>query len=188
MWPTTSRTRQPAHNVVRSQSSTSSVCRNAEKSAFSASCKARKSVIPDRLRAVRPRSVVRRGQDSCVTERPFRFGISVWGAASRDDWRTKARRAESAGFDTLLIADHLIDGMFSSLSALVAAAEATERIRVGTLVMNNDFRHPVVLARDAAVVDLLTDGRLELGLGAGHMKHEYDRAGLQFDPPKVRVA
>jgi probable F420-dependent oxidoreductase len=123
-----------------------------------------------------------------VTERPFRFGISVWGAASRDDWRTKARRAESAGFDTLLIADHLIDGMFSSLSALVAAAEATERIRVGTLVMNNDFRHPVVLARDAAVVDLLTDGRLELGLGAGHMKHEYDGAGLQFDPPKVRVA
>jgi probable F420-dependent oxidoreductase len=120
--------------------------------------------------------------------RPFRFGLSVWGATSRDEWRNKARRAETAGFDTLLIGDHLVDGMFSSLSALVAAAEATERIRVGTLVTNNDFRHPVVLARDAAVVDLLTDGRLELGLGAGHMKHEYDGAGLQFDPPKVRVA
>lgn len=123
-----------------------------------------------------------------MTVRPFRFGISVWGAESRDDWRRKAQRAEAAGFDTLLIADHLVDGMFSSLAALVAAAEATNHIRVGTLVMNNDFRHPVVLARDAAVVDLLTDGRLELGLGAGHMKHEYDGAGLTFDPPQLRVA
>ena len=123
-----------------------------------------------------------------MTVRPFRFGISVWGAQSRDEWRSKARRAEAAGFDTLLIADHLVDGMFSSLAALVAAAEATDRIRLGTLVMNNDFRHPVLLARDAAVVDLLTDGRLELGIGAGHMKHEYDGAGLAFDPPQVRVA
>ena len=112
----------------------------------------------------------------------------MWGAASRDEWRAKARRAEAAGFDTLLIADHLIDGMFTSLAALVAAAEATDHLRVGTLVTNNDFRHPVVLARDAAAVDLLTDGRLELGLGAGHMKHEYDWVGLEFDPPSVRVA
>ena len=123
-----------------------------------------------------------------MSERPFRFGVSVWGAASREEWRAKARRAEAAGYDTMLIADHLVDGMFSSLAALVSAAEATDRIRVGTLVLNNDFRHPVVLARDAAVVDLLTDGRLELGLGAGHMKHEYDGAGLTFDPPQVRVA
>ena len=123
-----------------------------------------------------------------MSDRPFRFGLSVWGAASRDEWRNKARQAEAAGFDTLLIADHLVDGMFSSLAALVAAAEATERIRVGTLVLNNDFRHPVFVARDAAAVDLLTDGRLELGIGAGHMKHEYDGAGLTFDPARVRVA
>src|SRR5438067_1542642 len=58
-----------------------------------------------------------------MTTRPFRFGVSIWGATTRDEWRTKARRAEAAGFDTLLIADHLVDGMFSSLSALVAAAE-----------------------------------------------------------------
>ena len=114
--------------------------------------------------------------------------MSIWGAASRAEWRQKARRVEDAGFDTLLIADHLVDGMYSSLSALVAAAEATERLRVGTLVLNNDFRHPLVLAREAAVVDLMTDGRFELGLGAGHMKHEYDQAGLAFDPPAVRVA
>ena len=123
-----------------------------------------------------------------MTSRPFRFGVSIWGAASREDWRVKARRAEAAGFDTVLIADHLVDGMFSSLSALVVAAEATERLRVGTLVLNNDFRHPVLVAREAAVVDLLTDGRLELGIGAGHMKSEYDQVGIPFDPPAVRVA
>jgi len=86
------------------------------------------------------------------------------------------------------VADHLADGMFPPLTALVAAADVTERLRFGTLVVNNDFRHPVVLAREAATVDLLTGGRLELGLGAGHMKHEYDEAGLHFDPPAVRVA
>jgi len=112
----------------------------------------------------------------------------MWSAASRDEWRDKARRAEAAGFDTLLVADHLADGMFPPLVPLVDAAEATERLRLGTLVVNNDFRHPVVLAREAATVDLLTGGRLELGIGAGHMKHEYDEAGLRFDPPAVRVA
>ena len=90
--------------------------------------------------------------------RSFRFGVSTWGANSRTEWRNKARRAEAAGFDTLLIADHLVDGMYSSLAALVASAEATERLRVGTLVLNNDFRHPVLVAREAATVDLLTDG------------------------------
>jgi alkanesulfonate monooxygenase SsuD/methylene tetrahydromethanopterin reductase-like flavin-dependent oxidoreductase (luciferase family) len=109
--------------------------------------------------------------------RRFRFGVSIWGAASASEWRSKARRAEAAGFDTLVVADHLADGMFSPLSGLVAASEATERFRIGTLVVNNDFRNPVLLARAAATVDVLTDGRLELGLGAGHMKHEYDQPG-----------
>jgi probable F420-dependent oxidoreductase len=120
--------------------------------------------------------------------RPFRFGVSIRGAATGAEWRHKARRAEAAGFDTLLVADHLVEGMLSPLSPLVVAAEATDQLRVGTLVLNNDFRHPVVLAREAATVDLLTDGRLELGLGAGHMKYEYDQAGLSFDPPAMRVA
>jgi probable F420-dependent oxidoreductase len=120
--------------------------------------------------------------------RSFRFGVSVWGASDAAAWRAKARRAETMGFDTLLTADHLADGMLAPMTALVTAAEATERLRVGTLVLDNDFRHPVVLAREAATVDLLTEGRLEIGLGAGHMKHEYDEAGLPFDPPGVRVA
>jgi probable F420-dependent oxidoreductase len=120
--------------------------------------------------------------------RPFRFGVSIGGAATAAEWREKARRAEAAGFDTLLMADHLVEGMLSPLSPLVVAAEATDQLRVGTLVLNNDFRHPVVLAREAATVDLLTDGRLELGLGAGHMKLEYDQVGLSFDAPAVRVA
>ncbi len=125
---------------------------------------------------------------SVATAGPFRFGLSIRGASTREEWRQKARRAESAGFDTLLTADHLVDGMLSPLVPLLAAAEATDRLRVGTLVLNNDFRHPVVLAREAATIDLLTDGRLELGLGAGHMKSEYDAAGLSFDPPRTRVA
>jgi probable F420-dependent oxidoreductase len=118
----------------------------------------------------------------------FRFGISVRDAASRSEWREKAQRIEALGFDTMLTADHLADGMFPPLTALLAAADATTRLRVGTLVINNDFRHPVLLAREAATVDLLSEGRFELGLGAGHMKHEYDEAGLAFDGPATRVA
>ncbi|MGH9060111.1 MAG: TIGR03621 family F420-dependent LLM class oxidoreductase [Acidimicrobiales bacterium] len=123
----------------------------------------------------------------------FRFGVSAGDGpgregSGRDGWRATARRAEAAGFDTLLMADHLADGMLTPLTALAVAAEATTRIRVGTLVLNNDFRHPVVLAREVATLDVLTEGRVELGLGAGHMKHEYDQVGLAFDPPSVRVA
>jgi probable F420-dependent oxidoreductase len=120
--------------------------------------------------------------------RAFRFGVSIWGAESAADWRDKARRAEAAGFDTILVADHLVDGMLAPFTALAAAAEATESLRLGTLVINNDFRHPVLLAREAAALDLLSDGRFELGLGAGHMKFEYDEAGITFDAARTRVA
>jgi probable F420-dependent oxidoreductase len=118
--------------------------------------------------------------------RPFRFGISIGGAGSRSEWQDAARRAEDLGFSTLLIPDHL-SPIFPPLIPLVSAADATETLRVGTFVLNNDLRHPVVLAREAAAVDLLTDGRLELGLGAGHMQSEYDEAGIRFDPGAVRV-
>jgi probable F420-dependent oxidoreductase len=73
------------------------------------------------------------------------------------------------------------------MPALVSAAQATTRLRVGTNVLNNDFRHPVIVAREAATVDVLTDGRLQLGLGAGHMKAEYDEAGLRFEAGATRV-
>jgi probable F420-dependent oxidoreductase len=78
--------------------------------------------------------------------------------------------------------------MFSPMPAIVAAAAATTRLRVGTLVLNNDFRHPVPLGREAALVDVLSNGRLQLGLGAGYMKSEYEQAGLPFDRGGVRVA
>jgi probable F420-dependent oxidoreductase len=85
------------------------------------------------------------------------------------------------------VPDHLAD-LVAPLPALVSAAEATTRLRVGTHVLNNDLRHPVLVAREAATVDLLTDGRFQLGLGAGHMQSEYDQAGLAFDAAGTRVA
>ncbi len=118
--------------------------------------------------------------------RPFRFGLSARSPVSRAAWQRTARQAEAIGFDTLLVADHLVD-MLPPLVSLASAAEATERLRVGTLVVNNDFRHPVVLAREAAALGMLTEGRFELGLGAGHMKPEYDQAGIRFDRAGVRV-
>jgi probable F420-dependent oxidoreductase len=116
-----------------------------------------------------------------------RFGVSVFSAPDRETWQAEARRYEDLGFDVLLVPDHL-GGMFPPLTALVSAADATDRLRVGTFVLNNDFWNPVLLARDAAAVDLLTDGRLELGLGAGHAQVEYEAAGLTYDRPVTRVA
>jgi probable F420-dependent oxidoreductase len=117
----------------------------------------------------------------------MRFGVSALQAADRAAWQAQAGRYENLGFEVLLVADHL-GGMFSPLAPLVSAADATERLRVGTFVLNNDFWNPVLLARDAAAVDLLTDGRLELGLGAGHAQVEYDAAGIRYDRPATRVA
>jgi probable F420-dependent oxidoreductase len=118
--------------------------------------------------------------------RPFRFGVNMWRAASRAAWTDKARKVESLGYSVLTVPDHLTD-FLAPIPALAAAAHATKDLRVGTMVLNNDFRHPVLVAREAATLDLLSDGRLELGLGAGHMKSEYDQAGLSFDPGGTRV-
>ena len=118
--------------------------------------------------------------------KPFQFGVNVVRAASRAEWTDKARKVEDLGFTSLTVPDHLAE-IFAPMPALVSAAEATTRIRVGTTVLNNDFRHPVIVARETATVDLLTGGRLQLGLGAGHMKSEYDQAGLGFDSGDTRV-
>ena len=122
-----------------------------------------------------------------MTGRAFRFGLQVFSAPTRASWQDRAREAEDLGFDTILVPDHVVDGLFSPMVALCSMADATSRIRVGTFVLNNDFRHPALLAREAATVDLLTDGRLELGLGAGHAAPEYTQIGLSFDPGSVRV-
>ena len=120
--------------------------------------------------------------------RPFRFGVSTGHAPDRATWQERARLAESVGFDVLLIADHLVPDLFPPMIALQSAADATERLHVGTFVLNNDFRHPVLVAREAAALTTLTDGRFELGIGAGHMKFEYDQAGITFDDAATRVS
>src|SRR6185369_16064643 len=101
-------------------------------------------------------------------------------------WLETARKVESLGFSTLLIADHF-GRQLAPLPALVSAADATQRLRVGTFVINNDFRHPAALAKEAATVDLLTDGRLELGIGAGWNPADYRKTGLTFEPAGTRV-
>ncbi|GAB4198422.1 MAG: hypothetical protein OHK0022_17750 [Roseiflexaceae bacterium] len=118
--------------------------------------------------------------------RPFRFGVVASAPQSRQAWHEQARRAEALGFATLQIWDHF-DAQPAALPAIVAAADATTTLRFGTQVLANDFRHPALLAREAATVDLLSDGRFELGLGAGWNADEYRRAGVAFDPPGVRV-
>jgi probable F420-dependent oxidoreductase len=118
--------------------------------------------------------------------KPFRFGVNVGRASSRTEWVEKACKLEDLGYSALTVPDHLAD-LFAPIPAVISAAEATKRLRVGTNVLNNDFRHPVLVAREAATVDLLTDGRLQLGLGAGHMQSEYDQAGLHFDMGGTRV-
>ena len=118
--------------------------------------------------------------------KPFRFGVNVRHAQSRIEWAEKARKIEDLGYSTLTAPDHLTD-LMAPMPALVSAAEATKHLRVGTNVLNNDLRHPVLVAREAATVDLLTDGRLQLGLGAGSIQSEYDQAGLRFDTGGTRV-
>jgi probable F420-dependent oxidoreductase len=117
--------------------------------------------------------------------RPFRFGVSG-GRPTRAEWLDLARKADDLGYSTLLLPDHF-GRQLAPLHALLAAAMATPRLRVGTIVLDNDFRHPALLAREAATVDLLTDGRFELGIGAGWLEADYRSSGLPFDPPGLRV-
>ncbi|MDX6739381.1 TIGR03621 family F420-dependent LLM class oxidoreductase [Actinocorallia sp. A-T 12471] len=120
--------------------------------------------------------------------RQFRFGAVLRLADSGRAWADKARRLEDDGFSTLLVPDHLVGPRFGPVAAMTAAACATETLNVGTLVFANDFRHPAVLAKEAATIDLLSDGRLELGMGTGWMARDYDAAGMELASPGVRVA
>jgi alkanesulfonate monooxygenase SsuD/methylene tetrahydromethanopterin reductase-like flavin-dependent oxidoreductase (luciferase family) len=122
---------------------------------------------------------------------PFRFGVIGEAIASREGLLGEARRAENLGYATLLLRDHFVPEPFGDqlapMVALTAAAGATRTLRVGSLVLDNDYRHPVMLAKEAATLDLLSEGRFELGIGAGWAREEYRRAGLPFDEPAVRV-
>src|SRR3954463_14392186 len=117
---------------------------------------------------------------------PFRFGVLIHNAGSKQQWVEKAQRIEALGYSAFLVPDHL-DQPVAPLPALAAAAVPTTALRLGTFVLANDFRHPVTLARDIATLDALADGRVELGLGAGFRKPEFEQAGIPYDPPAVRL-
>ncbi|MDX2529241.1 LLM class F420-dependent oxidoreductase [Streptomyces europaeiscabiei] len=117
--------------------------------------------------------------------RPFRFGVNLLSPTSAGEWRAKCRRAEQLGYDVILVPDHL--GMPAPFPSLVAAAEATERPRLGTFVLNAGFWNPTLLAREVATTDALTGGRLELGLGTGYVPAEHEKAGLPWGSPGERV-
>ncbi|MEU0035495.1 MULTISPECIES: LLM class F420-dependent oxidoreductase [unclassified Streptomyces] len=117
--------------------------------------------------------------------RPFRFGVNLLSPAPADAWRARCRRAEDLGYDVILVPDHL--GMPAPFPSLVAAAEATERPRLGTFVLNTGFWNPTLLAREVAGTDALTGGRLELGLGTGYIRAEHDTAGLPWGSAGERV-
>jgi probable F420-dependent oxidoreductase len=120
-------------------------------------------------------------------DRRFRFGVAVTTTESAAAFTQLAQRAESLGYSTLFVPDHFVDHPLAPMPALAAAAACTTELRVGPLVLGNDYKHPVVLAREAATLDLLSNGRLELGIGAGWMTVDYEKAGLPLDPPGVRI-
>lgn len=119
-------------------------------------------------------------------DRRFRFGAQMSFAGTRDEWVAKARRVEELGYSTLCVPDHF-DDQLAPFPALMAAAAATTTLRVGTLVLDNDYRHPLITAKEAASVDLLSGGRLELGMGAGWLRSDYEQSGIALDPPAVRI-
>jgi probable F420-dependent oxidoreductase len=121
-----------------------------------------------------------------TTHRPFRFGIQADGAATGADWAELARRAEGHGYSCLTMPDHFGDQL-APVPALMAAAAVTTELRVGALVFDNDYKHPVVLAKELATIDVLSGGRLEIGLGAGWMISDYEQSGMPYDTPGVRI-
>ena len=117
---------------------------------------------------------------------PFRFGIQASGSTTGAGWVDLARRAEANGYSCLTMPDHFTDQL-APVPALMAAASATSTLRVGALVWDNDYKHPVVLAKELATIDLLSEGRLEIGLGAGWMISDYEQTGMAYDPAPVRI-
>ena len=117
---------------------------------------------------------------------PFRFGVQLSNAPSGAAWRELARTVEGLGYSTLFIPDHFGD-QYGPLVALTVAAEATTDLRVGSLVFGNDYRHPIVLAKEVATLDLLSEGRVEFGLGAGWLTTDYEQSGIVEDQAGVRI-
>jgi probable F420-dependent oxidoreductase len=135
-----------------------------------------------------------------TSRRTFRFAVQTYAADSADAWRGLARRVEALGYSTLHVADHYIGPgpaltptnhvaqSIAAVPAMASAAEATTTLRVGCRVFGIDYHHPVVLAKEVATLDLLSDGRIEVGLGAGWLANEYEAMGIPFERPSVRIA
>lgn len=120
-----------------------------------------------------------------MTVRPFRFGVGMKTPASRSVFVEKCRKAEDLGYDVISVADHL--GLLAPFPSVMLAAEVTRRPRLATSVLNASFYNPALLAREVACVDQLTNGRIELGLGAGYVRSEFDAAGLPWPEPGKRI-
>lgn len=121
-----------------------------------------------------------------TNQRRFRFGVQLHTATSAEHWTAQVRRAEELGYSTVFLPDHFGDQL-APVPALAVAAAVTTDLRIGCLVFDNDYRHPLVLAKELATLDLLSGGRLEVGLGAGWMKSDYDESGIDYDEPATRV-
>lgn len=131
--------------------------------------------------------------------KPFRFGVQSFSATSGADWRDQARAAEAMGYSAFHLADHVIGPgpalaatnhpvqNLAAIPAMAVAAEATSTIRVGCRVLCTDYRNPVILAKELATLAMFSDGRLEMGLGAGWLQGEYEAIGVRWDPPRVRI-
>jgi len=124
--------------------------------------------------------------------KPFRFGVIAEQMSTRKTWIAKAQHVEELGYSTLLIRDHFVPDFFGNqfapIAAMMSAADVTTTLCIGTMVIDNDFRHPVMLAKEAATIDLLSGGRLEFGIGAGWLASEYEQSGIPYNPAGVRIS
>ncbi|MDP2292592.1 MAG: TIGR03621 family F420-dependent LLM class oxidoreductase [Actinomycetota bacterium] len=118
--------------------------------------------------------------------RPFRFGIQASNATTRAEWVSLAQRTEGHGYSVLTMPDHFGDQL-APVPAMMTAANVTTDLRICALVFDNDYKHPVVLGKELATMDLLSDGRVEIGLGAGWMISDYEQLGIPYDSPGVRI-
>src|SRR3954462_5639496 len=119
--------------------------------------------------------------------RKFRFGVQASAARTGAEWAEQARQIEGLGYSTLFMPDHFVDAPLAPMIALSFAAAATTTLRIGMLVLGNDYKHPAVVAKEAATLDVLSDGRLEFGLGAGWMTADYAALGLRYDSHGTRI-
>jgi probable F420-dependent oxidoreductase len=126
-----------------------------------------------------------------MAPRPFRFGVINELMYPPAEWLAQVRHIEELGYATFLLRDHFVPDFFGDqyapIAALSAAANATRTLRVGTMVIDNDYRHPVMLAKEAATLDVFSGGRFELGMGAGWLRGEYEQAGIAFDSAGARI-